>query len=451
MPYTLQRNAAAMKTTRTFSLAMVLLASILLTLMGARYIEAGKSVVDHPPSADFYKFYLSGERLQRGQSMYWVIPPKIRPGDPCHPDAVREKGQPTGESADALTLGGAIPCLAPNLNPPFFMVFMGPLAMLDFHWSWWLWSAMSMGCLVMSTWLMAGEIAPSSLRRTALTIIGTALLMAYHPVYINFALGQVGTLLLLPLTLAWLKMRRGDEKQAGLWLGLATGLKPFLALFLLPLLLTKRWQASAAMIANLLMTLMVGWLCFGTEPYAHYRLVADQVTWTTSNWNGSLIGFTDRAFSGIDPRSWPNVKMISRAIGLSLCAAVIAAMCVKLRQSASGKSTRGSDTADQLFLLTIPAAVLVSPLGWLYYMPWMCLCGLIVWQRTANAPHARAWRLAFIASVIATVAPIEMKSIPTPRNPTEWWGIDALYCYALAGMFVVLLKLPGSADQKLRT
>lgn len=423
---------------------------ILLILMGGRYWDAGQTTTAYPPSSDFYKFYLSGERLAKGQSIYWVIPPRIQPGDPCHPDALRESGQPKTLQDGPLRLGGQLPCLAPNLNPPFFMVLIAPLVKLDYAQAWWAWSALSMGCLAVSVWLLAGELTRSRSAQMALTAASLGLLMAYHPVYINFVLGQVGTLLLLPLTLSWLALRQGRSWQAGCWLGLATGLKPFLVLFLLPLMLTRRWQASTAMAMTLIGTAVVGWVWLGSETYVHYQLVASHVTWTTSNWNGSIMGFVDRAFSGLNPTSWPTVKVFSRALGLALSASVVVLMCWALRRGTSSSSHAAPERiADQVFMLTLPASVLVSPLGWLYYLPWLLICSVVLWQWSSGQSDGRAWRLAWSAALLATLAPIEMKSVPTPKHPTEWWGLDAMYAYCLLSAFVVMLLLALHAPSKL--
>lgn len=437
--------------TRNAKLIAGFLALILLILMGARYLEAGQKTVAYPPSSDFYKFYLSGERLAKGQSIYWIIPPRIRPGDPCHPDALRENGQPGNGTASKLSLGGALPCLAPNLNPPFFMVLIAPLALLDFTQAWWTWAAFSMGSLALSLWWLVGAVVRNRTSQAVLTSLGMGLLMAYHPVYINFVLGQVGTLLLLPLTLSWRALRQGKAWQAGCWLGLATGLKPFLILFLLPLLLTRRWQASAAMTVTLLCTGLVGWVWLGSDTYAHYQLVASHVTWTTSNWNGSIVGFVDRAFSGVDPKTWPLARQLACGLGIGLSGIVLLLVCWAL---CSERPAIGGITpdlhADRLFMLMVPASVLVSPLGWLYYLPWLLICSTVLWQWTVNQAQGRAWRLAWVAALLATLAPIEMKPIPTLKNPTYWWGIDALYAYSLITAFAVMLLLtrPAAVSQQ---
>jgi hypothetical protein len=402
------------------------------------YLEAGYETTAHPPSSDFYKFYLSGERLSQDKSIYWIIPPRIKPGDPCNPDRLREKGQPVAGTEAELSLGGTIPCLAPNLNPPIFMALIAPVSRLPYTQAWWAWAALSSACALVSLWLMAGTLTQQRAKQALLALWGSVLFFAYYPSYINFTLGQVGTLLLLPLTLAWLAMRRGHDARAGAWLGLATALKPFLGLLLLALLFTRRWRASMSFLMVLLTCSLIGVLWLGWRTYEHYMLVASHITWTTSNWNGSLVGFMDRAFSGIDPADWPEVRWVAKALSITASLASLGAVAMVLQRTRHADSTRA---ADMLFLVAIPATVLISPLGWLYYLPWLFIGAAITWQMSAGQASGRAFRLAFLAPLLATMGPIAMKAVPTPRNPTIWYGIDALYAYSLLGVFAVTVAM----------
>jgi hypothetical protein len=94
-----------------------------------------------------------------------------------------------------------------------------------------------------------------------------------------------------------------------------------------------------------------------------------------------------------------------------------------------------------LFLVAIPATVLISPLGWLYYLPWLFICAAIAWQMSAGQASGRAFRLAFMAPLLATMGPIAMKAVPTPRNPTIWYGVDALYTYSLLSVFTITVVI----------
>ncbi|MDO9236258.1 MAG: glycosyltransferase family 87 protein [Aquabacterium sp.] len=421
-------------------------ALLALLLIGTYYVDAGQKTTAYPPSSDFYKFYLSGERLTQNKSIYWIIPPRIQPGDPCHPDALKEAPHRLAGISGDMILGGSLPCLAPNLNPPIFMALVAPISQLPFVTAWWVWAGFSTACALYSMWLIAGVWTTSRPQHTLHALWASAALLAYYPSYVNFTLGQVGTILMLPLVLAWLAMRKNHLLKAGMWLGVATSLKPFLGLFLLILLITKQWRTSTAFMASILTFALIGLLWMGWDIHQQYMLVAGHVTWTTSNWNGSLVGFFDRAFSGTAQSGLPETRILSKALAIFSSLSLLLIMTRILNKYLTSNCQR---YADILFMLCIPASVLISPLGWLYYLPWLALSGAVAWQFSANLSNGRAMRLALFASLLATIIPIEMKSIPTMKNPTTWYGIDALYAYVLLGFFVTTCLI-AMAQQKNR-
>jgi hypothetical protein len=417
-------------------LATWLVAITCLGIIALHYLEAGQEATAHPPSSDFYKFYVSAERWQSGKSPYWIIPPRIKPGDACHPDAVREKGQPKGGAAELLVLGGPIPCLAPNLNPPIFMALMAPLAKLPYPTAWWSWGYLSVLCAWASVWLMTGTLGMTRPGRALACFVLTTALFGYYPHFIDFALGQVGSVLMLPLTLGWLALRNKRPQLAGVWWGLAASFKPFLLMLVLAMFVLRQWRASLAFALTAITLGLIGLLWMGWDAHDHYRMVAANVTWTTSNWNASIPGLIDRAFSGLDPLQHPEVSAIRRSIIGLLCSAVVFSAGWLLHRS---RHLPAPKQADLTVMLLMPTVILVSPLGWLYYLPWLMLSGIVAWHMHYDLIQGRAWILALLAPLAATLLPIGMKAVPTPRNPTIWWGIDALYGYALLGTWLIVV------------
>jgi Glycosyltransferase family 87 len=419
-------------------LATWLVAITCLGMITLQYLEAGQEATAHPPSSDFYKFYVSAERWHSGKSPYWIIPPRIKPGDACHPDTVREKGQPKGGAAEMLVLGGPIPCLAPNLNPPIFMALMAPLAKLPYPTAWWIWGIFSVLCAWASVWLMTGTLGMSRRGRVLACLVLITALFGYYPHFIDFALGQVGSVLMLPLTLGWLALRSERPQLAGIWWGLAASLKPFLLMLVLALLVLRQWRACLAFALTALALGLIGLLWMGWDVHDHYRMVAAHVTWTTSNWNASIPGLVDRAFSGLDPLQHPEVPPIRRLIIALLGSVVVLSAGWLLHR---GRRLPTPHQADLAAMLGMPTVILVSPLGWLYYLPWLMLPGFVAWHMRACLAQGRAWNLALLVPLVATLQPIGMKPVPTPRNPTIWWGMDALYGYALLGTWLIVMLM----------
>lgn len=408
-------------------------------LLFQHYTQLGDHAISRPASSDFYKFYLSAQRLHKGVSMYWLVPPRERQGDACHPDT------PDAERATAmplpgrLTLGGELPCLSPNLNPPIFMAVMLPLSLLPYGNAWWIWAAFSSICSVLGVWLLSGSKPRTNKDRLFWTLLGSAALFTYYPTIANFSLGQLGSVLLPLLTMSWLDLRQARPVRSGLWLGLAIGLKPFLGVLLLGLFVLRNWKAMFSAIAALLGLSALGALAFGVNAYQDYALVAGNVNWTASNWNGSWFGFFDRYFSGQANANWPADKPLSKALGTAFALLTAGLWAWITRGQQQRAATSGVDT---LFALGLPAALLASPLGWAYYFPVLTLSGFIAWQHTSHAVNPRPLRLTLLLPVVMSVVPISLKPSPSTLSPALWYGMDAWYFYALiTAMIAVAIAL----------
>ena len=416
----------------------------MLTLVGLmhHYSTVGTNAIAHQASSDFYKFYLSAERVRAGHSMYWLVPPRERQGDACHPDT------PDAERATAmplpgrLTLGGVLPCLGPNLNPPIFMAVMLPLSLLPYGNAWWIWAAFSSICSVLGVWLLSGSKPRTNKDRLFWTLLGSTALFAYYPTMANFSLGQLGCVLLPLLAMSWLDLRQARSVRSGLWLGLAIGVKPFLGVLLLGLFVLENWKALVSATCALLGLSVLGALIFGVSACQDYVLVAGNVSWTASNWNGSWFGFFDRYFSGQADANWPADKPLSKALGTTFALLTVGLWAWITRVQQRGAGIHGVDT---LFALGLPAALLASPLGWAYYFPVLPLSDLIAWQHTSNAANPRPLRLALVLPAVMSMVPLSLKPSPSPLNPALWHGVDAWYFYTLFAVFgacMLVLRAP---------
>lgn len=416
----------------TRSWLMTLFACAILVFMGQHCLQVGRNAISRPESSDFFKFVVSAQRLDQGFSMYWLVPPKRRQGDPCHRDTPEQAVHFDATEPSLMNLGGPMPCLGPNLNPPVFMVFMRPLLALPYAQAWWTWAAISSLCVVWSAWLLAGHWFRQAGHRAMWTLWGSAGLFLLYPTLANFTLGQVGTLLLCLLTLTWRLASHHRLLQAGCVLGLAISLKPFLASLLLALVLARQWRALAAALVTVMCLSGVGAWVHGLDAYLQYLQVAKNITWTAANWNGSWYGWFDRYFISREDSDWP-VSM-----GLSWRLATASALLTLLVAGASiRQAIRKSPAADwdAIFALGVPATLLVSPLGWAYYFPLLALSGVIAgWHVHRYAPHSAA-KLALWIPVAMCLVPVGLQASPTPLQPADWLGVDSWFGYALLAHF----------------
>ena len=64
---------------------LLLLACLLplLGLVGYGYVKIGVGIYGTEYPSDFYIFHKSGQAFRSGEGLYWPLPPRSAPGDPC--------------------------------------------------------------------------------------------------------------------------------------------------------------------------------------------------------------------------------------------------------------------------------------------------------------------------------------------------------------------------------
>jgi hypothetical protein len=182
----------------------------------------------------------------------------------------------------------------------------------------------------------------------------------------------------------------------------------------------------------------VGLAWMGWQVHADYRLVAGHVIWTTSNWNASAVGFIDRAFSGFPTPLDPGVALARKGVQAACVLAFGLPVLWLLHRT---RTLAQPKQADMLVTLALPTVILASPLGWLYYLPWLILPLTVCWLERQRLPHGAWWAPVFAAVLAVASLPTEIEAIPTPMNPTLWWGVDAMYAYVLGGCWGISAAL----------
>ena len=105
---------------------------------------------------------------------------------------------------------------------------------------------------------------------------------------------QISFYIMAPVCAAWLAYRRGDSTRAGLWLGLAAAMKPFLLLFVPYFLLRRDRRALAAMLACWRPRVAIGLAVFGPGAYAEWFAQLPRITWSAHFMNASMMGVLQR-------------------------------------------------------------------------------------------------------------------------------------------------------------
>lgn len=415
------------------SIALVACTLLLTLVLLPHYQSLGKRAVTRPVSSDFYKFYLSAERMKAGLSPYWMVPPRQQRGDPCHPDTPPNAPDLKWPEPSRTQLGGEHPCLGPNLNPPLFLTVMLPLSGLPYPMAWWTWAAVSLMCGLTTLWLVLSSLPMSRLERLAWMPIASTAMLLYYPAMANFELGQLGLVLCLPLAAGWLALRQGRLMHTGMWWGFLIAIKPFMAVLLVALAGVRHWRAMGASLAVIAMLHASTVLAYGWELHTEYLNLAGNVQWTAANWNGSWVGFFDRFFSGHPNSDWPGNRTLSKTMGGMTAALTLAVMVLALRRKRDDLCS-----ADVVVAMAPVTALLITPLGWLYYLPWTLVSVLAACLGTVNAEN-RWTTKALAVFVVAGMVPVTLKPSPSPMNPSTAPLMDNWVMLCLLMLFCTIV------------
>ena len=271
-----------------------------------------------------------------------------------------------------------------NLNPPHFHLLMLPLTALSPERAFAVWMVLSLMALAASLFVVGRAI---DLQMWGFASLGavTVLSPSLHAMMLT---GQLGLLLLVPFTLAWLAARDGRESAAGAWLGFCASIKPFMLLFAIAFVIQKRWRAVATMAAVGILMLAIGAMLIGVREYEAWGRQLAAVSWAEHYMNASLLGLLERTFSATPWGTHPLIDLPVVIRPLWIAGATVIALVTFSRW-------RQWYDVDRTFLITSAAMLLLSPLGWIYYF-WFLVPPLLALLTRRDAFAGRGRRLVWI-------------------------------------------------------
>ena len=361
------------------SLILIAIAGLLGAVLSG-YASLVAFRADKPWLLDFAKFYISAQALGSGGDIYRVVP--IEHFGPL-PDGIN----PTREH------------LHPNLNMPVVALLFWPFSHFGVTDGMAAWSLLSIGFAVASAGLLGSHLAAShglpAFHRLMFSGVLAVLVLIYFPTWASAALGQLGQLLLLILCGAWIAARYGQDRLAGVLLGIALALKPFTGLFLLILPWLGRWRLMAWYAGSFAALALLGAVAAGPESYLRYLDALREVNWYASGWNASLTAPLSVLLGGGDAPGWADYPMLAKGASLGITAALYALLVVRLRRIEEPKAR-----CDLAVAGAIPLMLLGSPLGWIYYFPliWIAAAGVV--EAVRPLPSRWVWWLS-AAAVLA--------------------------------------------------
>ena len=244
---------------RRVRLALAASLCVLVGLIHAAYLPALLSVFARDRFDDFDLFYRSVRAVVDGGTLQWLA-------------------KSTGEL---------------NVNAPVFHLAVLPFAFVG---------AVPAAVL----WAVAMLVAGGASLALVLGVLGVRpgvegwlwlllSLMLFPGPYAVVVSGGLAFSLMLPMTLAWSSARREQWVAAGAWLGVLVALKLFTAIFVVYLVVRRKWRGVLAMLGTAGGLALAGGWVFGWSAYVRWFQALAQVNWESGLLNGSLRGAVARA------------------------------------------------------------------------------------------------------------------------------------------------------------
>ena len=355
------RNVALYRDLLRGAVGLLVVLGIVLAIL---YLAAMSRVLLKLQLNDFGKFYYSARLFLDGQDMYGPSPATAIPVNV------------DGTSRQFW-----------NMNPPHFHLLVLPLAPLSPINALAVWIVMNLAALLWSVRMVVREL---ELRMTFSGVLwGLLAFLCCSATCAIVITGQITFLLVLPFTYAWAMARRGQWTRAGIALGVLISVKPFLGVFGIYLLLLRQFRAAVWSAISGAAAVLAGLLVFGPDTYLAWSRAVKSIEWLWAPMNGSIHGLFSRTFSPspLFPGAFSVPAVIVPLATLS-CLAVLAVTYARLSRSTEAHAV------DYSFGLLLLTALLVTPLGWVYY--WWLLAGPLaaLWRaHTGETKQRTAWLL----------------------------------------------------------
>lgn len=270
-----------------------------------------------------------------------------------------------------------------NLNHPLIWLLVLPFTSVPESVAFILWTAISLGLFAAAAAMVSRVARTRPLDIAVLVLASTA-------ASFELALGQIAFALMVPLLGAWWFDRDGREVPAGACIGLLCVLKPFFGLLALMFAWRRQWRALGACVVAALLTLVVGWLLAGTDGYRAWIANLRGVTWTWHIFNGSVWGAASRLFT---EQQVPIAAAWTPLVISPLLAGITAALGIAVIVFVLWRGLRRADVDERYALISL-ACLLLSPLGWVYYLP-ACFAPIVV--TLARRPSVGLWGVGALA------------------------------------------------------
>ncbi|MFY1668750.1 glycosyltransferase family 87 protein [Plantactinospora sp. WMMB334] len=243
--------------------------------------------------------------------------------------------------------------------PPFTALLLRPFAALHVNLTIVLFTGLTILALLVTTWWLVSSVADRhGVSRWFAAGLAVPLAFAVESTRETIGFGQINMLLVVLVLADLLFAVPRNSRWAGVGIGLATALKLYPGIFIVYLLVTRRWRAALVSCAAAAgATLLAAAIAPGDSWrfWTHELWLTDRVGRPDYTGNQSLFGLLNRFTTPERP---------NQALWLALAVAVAA--------YGLWRAARAARAGDEVAGLTLTGlvAVLVSPITWTHHAYW---------------------------------------------------------------------------------
>jgi alpha-1,2-mannosyltransferase len=277
--------------------------------------------------------------------------------------------------------------------PPFAALVMYPMAWMSLFGSivtMWIISAVSV--VLTTIWLLVPVADRHGWPRWFTVCLAIPFISVLEPIRETVTFGQINLLLALLVLLDLLVLAPRGAKYTGIGIGLAAAIKLTPAIFIVYLLISRRYRAAAVAAGTAVAaTLLAAAFRFGDSWHYWTSVVLD------SNRVGHLAFVPNQSLLGALSRiTHPHAA--SDAVWIPLAAIALVAGLWR-----AGRAARAGDEVAGLTLTGVTGA-LISPVSWAHHLFWFVPALVVLLDAAAtNGQPRRRWYAAFGALIWFTV------------------------------------------------
>ena len=319
--------------------------------------------------------------------------------------------------------------------PPFAALIMLPMAITP-------WTVAIVvtctACAAVSAMLVYWLIDPVARRqgwtRWYAFAIALCFAAAFEPLRETFLFGQVNMFLVFLVAADLLLFTSKGSRFGGIGIGLATAIKLTPGIFIVYLLVTRRWRAAIVASATAAVASIVA---------AALAPDASRVFWTDALWNTDRIGavafISNQSLNGAVARM--HAADPSTVAWLASAAAVMVWWAVRVRRTAAA----GDEVTG--FALTGIVGCLISPITWIHHLVWVGPALLLLLDNAfvATTRRRRGQLLAFMAfSYVVLCSRFVWNFHDAFGDPVSWFFSNSYVWVSLALFLVLPIRRPRS-------